>query len=190
MQRVPFRQSDRFLCHYTSRYAALAHILPRGWMRLSPFGRMRDPLEAKDVYVGVVPPPSMALPATYETLHDDLNTNVNRVLKREFKLLSMTADDTPSPAGAFPVGDGHFGRCYARPRMWEQYAEGHRGLCLLFDYDQLIDTVSSAMAGYGSYRHGSVTYRPMSQGLREDIPGPMGADPATTDGRPCRGVDR
>jgi hypothetical protein len=130
---------------------------------------MRDPLEAKDVYVGVLAPTPTSLPATYDAAHADLNVRVNRVLKREFKLLSLTADDAPSPGGAFPVGDGHFGRCYARPRMWEQYAEGHKGLCLLFHYDEIIQTATTAFAAYQSYRHGSVSYRPMSVGLHGDL---------------------
>jgi hypothetical protein len=50
--------------------------------------------------------------------------------------------------------------------MWEQYAEGHRGLCLLFAHDRLIKKVSAQLAGLSSYRHGDVVYRPMSDGLR------------------------
>ena len=128
---------------------------------------MRDPLEAKDVYIGVLPT-SAGLPARYDAVHNELNTKVNAVLKREFKLLSMTSDDEPSADGQFPVGEGHFGRCYARPRMWEQYAEGHRGLCLLFHHERLIETISAALGEQSWYRHRLVSYRPMSEGLRGD----------------------
>jgi hypothetical protein len=173
MRRPPFNQYNRFLAHYTSRYAALAHILPQQLVRLSPFGLMRDPLEAKDLYIALAPASTLPTgspfpPLTYESIHRELNEGVSHILKQEFKLLSMTADDAPSPAGGFPAGEGHFGRCYARPRMWEQYAEGHRGLCLLFNHDRLIEEVSAALRNRQWFRHRPVSYRPMSAGLRAD----------------------
>ena len=33
------------LCHYTRAEAALEHIIPSGNLRMSPYARMRDPLE-------------------------------------------------------------------------------------------------------------------------------------------------
>jgi hypothetical protein len=57
MLRREFDQYERFLCHYTARYPALAHVLPMGLLRLSPFGLMRDPLEAKDRYIRLDPGP-------------------------------------------------------------------------------------------------------------------------------------
>jgi hypothetical protein len=44
------------------------------------------------------------------------------------KILSLTLDS--------PLGRGtpaEYSRGYARPRMWEQYAENHEGVCLVFD---------------------------------------------------------
>ena len=44
------------------------------------------------------------------------------------RVLSLTRDAEPS-GGSYPG----FDCCWARPRMWEQYAERHRGVCLLFE---------------------------------------------------------
>lgn len=57
---------------------------------------------------------------------------------------------------------------YARPRMWEQYGDDHRGVCLCFHRDELLATLereangdfSSARAvPAGAYRHDVVVYR-------------------------------
>jgi hypothetical protein len=102
VRREPFDQYRRFLRHYTSRYAALAHIVPQRLLRLAPFGQMRDQLEAQDVQIEVLPPAaafSEPLPSDYEAMHRGLNDAVNAVLKQEFKLLSMTSDDAPAEDG-------------------------------------------------------------------------------------------
>lgn len=130
---------------------------------------MRDPLEAKDRYVGVVPS-SADLNAWHRMLegtHDEVNSRLNHVLKREFKVLSMTADYR-GPPDVLRANEAHFGRGYARPRMWEQYAEGHRGVCLLFSRDGLTESVAAQLQGLPSSRHGEVRYRSMTEGLRPD----------------------
>jgi hypothetical protein len=44
------------LCHYTSADAALDHIIPEGKLRMSPYARMRDPLENRELtFVGSLP---------------------------------------------------------------------------------------------------------------------------------------
>ena len=166
MLRREFDQYERFLCHYTGRYPALAHVLPMGQLRLSPFELMRDPLEAKDRYIGVDPGPG-ALGLAHRMLeesHGAINGYVNKILKQEFKVLCLT-QDPPRPSA---VGDGLFGRGYARPRMWEQYAERHRGVCLLFSYEELTETVVEQLAGLSWSRQGEVRYRSMTEGLSQD----------------------
>jgi hypothetical protein len=36
------------LCHYTTADAAFGHIVPSGELRMSPYARMRDPLENRE----------------------------------------------------------------------------------------------------------------------------------------------
>jgi hypothetical protein len=166
VSRREFDQYERFLCHYTGRYAALAHVLPMKLLRLSPFELMRDPLEAKDRYISVNPGQSWlgAKHSMLEAVHGGINARVNAVLKQQFKLLSFTQD----PDNAANGGEGLFGRGYARPRMWEQYAEGHRGICLLFSYERLIDVVDAQLASQPWSYRGEVRYRSMTDGLRAD----------------------
>jgi hypothetical protein len=117
-----------YFYHYTTREAAFEHILHDRTLRLSPAHRMRDPLESNPAF----------LPAEYG-MTDDSQTDYDRQavameagirlqqLRQCSKVLSMTidADDYHDDAEVF-------GRGYARARMWEQYAESHQGVCLMF----------------------------------------------------------
>lgn len=127
MDRKPFSQWDRFLCHYTSRCAALAHILPQQTLRFSSFGQMRDPLEQKEVYIGVE---GDAASEAWRALNRTVNTQVNQVLKREYKLLSLTQDNVPPNGIIFEDGENEamFGRCYGRPRIRSSTWTGLRAL--------------------------------------------------------------
>lgn len=56
------------------------------------------------------------------------------MIKRErnrMRLLSTTRDVKAQPREAF-------GSCWARPRVWEQYADAHRGVCLVFSRDAFV----------------------------------------------------
>ncbi|MDP9415999.1 MAG: DUF2971 domain-containing protein [Pseudomonadota bacterium] len=57
---------------------------------------------------------------------------------------------------------------YARPRMWEQYGDDHRGVCLCFHRGELLATLEREANGdhsltsavpAGAYRHDKVVYR-------------------------------
>lgn len=88
---------------------------------------MRDPAENKDIE------PSIG------TLRDasDADRAIGKVyalIKRardRMRVLALTRET--ERAGAYPSLDC----CWARPRMWEQYGDEHRGVCLLFDRSRL-----------------------------------------------------
>lgn len=127
-------EGQGLLYHYSSAEAVLKGILPARTLRLSPYGAMRDPLEYHELprlvryasaETGDSSPARMPLADAQETL---------AALRARMRILSLTED----------VSDGYedptvktFGRGYARPRMWENYAGQHRGVCLCFDRNQL-----------------------------------------------------
>lgn len=148
---APYSQYDPVLCHYTTRYGALAHIVPTQRLRLSPFAQMADPVEAKDAFAPFSyqdpPPPNAEVNA--------LQAGVNRILKHETKLLSFTLDGVGVDDLRAPPS--HFHRGYARPRMWEHYAERHSGVCLLYD-EHLVERVVDNLQPRGSVLDGRVRY--------------------------------
>jgi hypothetical protein len=114
-------------CHYTSAEAALDHIIPAGRLRMSPYARMRDPLENRELtFVGSLPldhkPEELVLEELTD-LMDDATLRIRRIRNRML-LLSFTVDATVG----YNDGDEPFMRAWARARMWEQYASNHERL--------------------------------------------------------------
>jgi hypothetical protein len=83
---------------------------------------MRDPTENKHLQPGI--------PITERSLSSEAMQAVwarVRQARDGCRVLSMTRDLTdPEIAG------DTFEACWARPRMWEQYGDIHRGVCLVF----------------------------------------------------------
>jgi hypothetical protein len=120
-----FTRPEGLLAHYTDAAAAFEHILPEQRLRLSPYYRMRDPVEKQDVlptftYWGDRPGAEAAAFAAMA----DLKTA--RDAMRVLAFSRNAGDGTGLRHAAFDC-------CWARPRMWEQYGNNHAGACLLFD---------------------------------------------------------
>ena len=118
-----FTKPEGLLAHYTKAAYVFEDILPSGTLRLSPYRLMRDPIENKDIL------PSIAWsgdPPDAERAIQEVYTQLKAARDR-MRVLSFThdADECSEYSG--------FDCCWARPRMWEQYGDLHRGACLLFD---------------------------------------------------------
>ena len=125
---------EGLLAHYTSASVMFEHILPTGELRFSPYRVMRDPVENKDIlpsisWRGDPPKTDEAIEDVYELL---------KAARDRMRLLSLTRDaDGPAEYAAFNC-------CWARPRMWEQYGDVHRGVCLLFNRAALEQAIREA----------------------------------------------
>jgi len=128
-------EPDRYFFHYTTR-DSFGGILSERKLRLSPYEKMRDPLENQPwnftFLSGSGPRDDAALIAEAKT-QDRFKDVANKRIKHGCHLLSLTIDAKPR------LGSEHelFSRGWARARLWEQYAEKHQGVCLVFDRDQL-----------------------------------------------------
>jgi hypothetical protein len=107
------------LCHYTTAEAAFQHIIPYGKLRMSPYVRMHDPLENRELTFGAA---GWDDDAQAKDLMEDV---VDRILlyRDQTRLLSFTID----AVSGYTEGDVRFMRAWARARMWEQYASNHAG---------------------------------------------------------------
>lgn len=131
-----------FYAHYSSADSTFRYIVPSGKLRLSPYVDMRDPLEAREWGLHVV----SFLDESPETTPDEkvLATEAVRLaaqgLKERVKLLCLTVD---ADLGLEQMGA--FARGYAKPRMWEQYADNHAGACLLLSKALMDDAMEAAL---------------------------------------------
>jgi hypothetical protein len=129
-------EAGRFFYHYTDREAAFSGILPSGTLRLSRYSTMRDPLENQhwrfSFFGGSGERDDTELIGDLAG-YDEFERNANEEIRDRSYLLSLTVDAEPSPDGEREP----FCRGWARARMWEQYAERYRGVCLVFDRARL-----------------------------------------------------
>lgn len=146
-----FEPAGSCLYHYTGLGTALEYILPTWRLKMSPFTAMRDPRESGN----------WGFEATVSDLdaREEIRAFVElqqlaRDLKDRVKVLSMTRDDPSGRDDASAI----FGRGFAHPRLWEHYADDHRGVCLCFDSETLTGMVEHEAARHGELRHGAVRY--------------------------------
>jgi hypothetical protein len=138
-------EPGEYLFHYTTLAAALEHILPTRRLRFSKFSTMRDPRESKWAFAASLWGEEEGTELYFKTL-----ATLDH-LKETVRIISFTADDETQ---AFV--DGVFARGFSHPRLWEQYADDHRGVCLCFKKDPLIQ---EATRQDRELRHGPVVYR-------------------------------
>jgi hypothetical protein len=151
MRSVRETQGD-WLFHYTRLETALEYILPKLTMRLSPFSRMRDPREYSDWSVPTAGFIDGVSDADMARAWTEVSTRLNS-LKDRFKLLSFTQDEADQD-----ILDGQWGRGYCRSRLWELYANGGRGLCLVFHKQTAVEEILPQLETLGRAHHGSVLY--------------------------------
>jgi hypothetical protein len=143
-------EPTELLAHYTSAAVAMEYVIPSGQLRLSPYERMRDPVENKYVQPGI--PMFPEGPAPSSAMCESVWAHVKEV-RDGCRLLSLTRDATdPNIPG------DTFGASWSRPRMWEQYGDLHRGVCLVFDRQRLENALRRAFPRTGTLYTGPVEY--------------------------------
>jgi hypothetical protein len=140
-----FTNPENLLAHYTTAAVAFEHVLPERRLRMSPYRVMRDPAENKDIVPGTAfrgdqPDAEQGWAAAV--------AGIKRI-RDDCRVLSLTRD---------AADQGVYGSCWARPRMWEQYADVHRGACLVFDRERFVGITRAELNQVGSFWLDEVRY--------------------------------
>ena len=151
-------EAGEYFFHYTTRDAAFGGILPNRTLRLSSYGKMRDPLENQPwrfTFTGYGERDDAALTADLRR-YAQFEEKANKSIRDCSHLLSLTVDAESQPSGE----QEPFCRGWARARMWEQYAENHRGVCLVFDRKHLAQSIEESLtqSGFVAFYHQEVIY--------------------------------
>lgn len=133
-------EDDRFVGKYVYHYTSWERLLDiaESGFRLSPLTSMNDPRESKDWFI--------PLSVSNDSLEDDDATVFNAAIgscKEKVRIASFSLDE--------PYGDlaNQFRRGFARPRMWAQYAENHKGVCVILDREALDRAIRAKYAAEG-----------------------------------------
>jgi hypothetical protein len=135
--------------HYTRASTALEFILHDMRLRLSPLRDTNDPGEEGH------PSPVAGVAVDNPTLLSKLSFEINDRMER--RMLACFSRDRPGKAYHRGLPLGHHG--YARDRMWAQYADSHRGVCLFFDRSTLESSFRGQVANRGIALADDVSYR-------------------------------
>lgn len=144
--------------HYTSLSTALEYILFNGTLRLSPLIETNDPKETKEWI------PTLDLSGKFQRFSmEEIKSEFNSI-KNEAKIICFSEDRTPPQTSKYeidvhlvPVRKNYY-KGYYRPRMWAQYADNHKGLCLGFNKKSLINKIRKQFESSGMIVADSVSY--------------------------------
>lgn len=142
---------DDFVYHYTRAETAIQLILPNRTLRASPFLETNDPRESKDWSFDFWTSTSLNGADFNAT-----NREVTHLIRSTCKVLCTSIDgEINGPFHPQMVWD----RGFCRPRMWDRYAEHHRGLCLIFDRHKVDESLKKSMLTDALVISGPVNYR-------------------------------
>ena len=133
--------------HYTSAAIAIEFILYDMQIRMGPLSDTNDPAED-----GL---PSPVLGERREDGKERADLFFDLETTMAGRKLACFSRDSRAPYSAY---DPLSARGYGRDRMWAQYADNHKGVCLFFDRERLETNFRSQMDGNGIALAGPVTY--------------------------------
>lgn len=135
------RDHERYVYHYTKARTALDYILRNNTLRLNLFTRTNDPRESRrwQFNIGSLSNQGHPLMDRYDTTR--LSKWLGGTLQRSARVACF-CNDSPPLTGDHLADVNRRG--FARPRMWAQYGENHRGVCLVFDRAKLVEAMTAA----------------------------------------------
>ena len=134
------RDHERYVYHYTKAETARDYILPSRTLRLGPFLETNDPRESRQWEFSADSLGKLDL-SNYGTR--ELSDWLGGTLQQSARVACF-CQDVGTLTGD-PLRE-MYQRGFSRPRMWAQYAQDHRGVCLVFDRAKLIDSMRAAFA--------------------------------------------
>ena len=133
-------EADKYVYHYTRAETARDFILKSSTLRLNTFSETNDPRESKAWTFNLWTTGKYDL-GRYNM--QEMSAWFSNVLKSKARLACFVRDQAPL------TGDHTrdiLQRGLARARMWAQYADKHRGVCLVFDKARVIKAVTAHLS--------------------------------------------
>lgn len=116
------------LFHYSKPYVAMEKMLNEKKIRFSSLINMNDPYEYKLPSLGVMSRGGIA-----QATASELTGMLRNTILYKAKILSLVKNKEDSA--------DHFQLVFAKPRLWAQYAEAQRGVCLVFSMTTFLEKI-------------------------------------------------
>jgi hypothetical protein len=137
-RRFAAEARQRPLFHYTKPDVALDHVLPEGRLRLTAPVGLNDPFESGRLETMIgndAPPPGGRVGHVFP--------EASELMRNRCRLTCLTL------SGSYDQGPDGFGDGFAKARMWAQYADLHKGVCIALDQERLRSSAEAAAAANG-----------------------------------------
>ena len=136
--------------HYTKMESGL-NILFEKRLRLNSISKTNDPRETRSWNLLPLKDFGQQHNADVDQANDVIENIIPRVMMKEWKVLCFTLDSSTQNEKTEPSTKKLYATFldpgYTRPRMWAQYADNHKGVCLLFDKSKLDEKVQQEFEG-------------------------------------------
>lgn len=142
-------QDKDIIYHYTTAETAIQHILHTDSLRLSPRLRSNDPIEKKGFSIG----------GMTTQLDDEKSRALFKRTDGDAKFINDKIDDLVRNAKQLCFCKNYYSRGeflmdhygFLKPRMWNQYGENFRGVCLAYSKSKLLE--NNKITHYGNMRY-------------------------------------
>lgn len=129
MDLQAYVEQEDALFHYTTVPVGIEHVLSTRRLRLSKFGDFKDPYE----YGFTILSSHSSGPMKY---NQETMQAINNLRRKSCKVFCFCSNKKPTvvlktgESETFSLSSG-----WQRSRMWSQYGDGHKGICLIFSKD-------------------------------------------------------
>lgn len=135
-------QDENIIYHYTNAIAALCYILPDYKLRFSQYCNTNDPFEYS--YLDLPGLGFVSISNEVQEKYNEQSAKIYTYRSTHCKFISFCLSTKDVPG-------------FMKPRMWSQYGDNQKGVCLAFRKDKLIencgkvsDKILSENVSYGS----------------------------------------
>ena len=139
------KENNQYLYHYTKNATVLENILKERKLKFSNFMKTNDPFEYENFHFTTV---SYEKSRPIEHLKKQIeNENLDLYFKTNLRMLCFCEDVDNSRV---PDDEKIYHKGFSRMRMWSQYGEDHKGVCLIFDKSNLLKKVEDSFEYFWS----------------------------------------
>lgn len=175
IESLKFLYNDDIIYHYTKASTAIDFILYNQHLKFTHRRKSNDPIESRTaervtIYTGleVCKPISEEKDLDSDCLHDYINSLEDEFYQICFCKNSMGADFASKYIHSdFSGNEEFFG--FAKPRMWEQYADNYTGVCIAFSEKKILELNKDLDLLKGNIKY--LTYNELSYKKLGDIYG-------------------
>lgn len=135
------KDAEEFLYHYKTIETLLLYILPQKMLIFSDIRKTNDPEEIYDHGFQMSYDLELGIDSKDECIEEFIpnQQRFSDALRKEVKILCCSQDNCPKQFDFVR----NTGRGFLKPRMWAQYSNNHKGVCLVLNRKKFIEKFNS-----------------------------------------------